>query len=233
MVQSVALDLMDDGKIQRGYIGVEITTVDETTAKAVGLDNVKGVHVNRVVKDGAASAAGVEVGDVILEIDDRPVGTSNELQNQIVLRRAGDKVKLTIWRGGKRISKNVTLKSLDGDGDVATATTGDGGAMDSAEPVKFKALGFSVAPLTKEQRKDYETEQGVLVTEVDNRGSVARRGLRPNSVILKADGKPVNSPGELKQILSTKNTGDGVLFVVKDKDGSKMAVTIEVPEDKS
>jgi S1-C subfamily serine protease len=105
--------------------------------------------------------------------------------------------------------------------------------MDSAEPVKFKALGFSVAPLTKEQRKDYETEQGVLVTEVDNRGSVARRGLRPNSVILKADGKPVNSPGELKQILSTKNTGDGVLFVVKDKDGSKMAVTIEVPEDKS
>ncbi len=232
MVQSVALDLMDDGKVQRGYIGVEITTVDETTAKAVGLDKVAGVHVRRVVKDGAAASAGIEIGDVILEIDGTPVNTSNELQNQIVLRRAGDKVKLNIWRDGKMITKTVTLKALDGDS-YADATAGESGSTDSSTPVKFKGLGFTASALTAEQRKEYETDYGVLVTDVEPRGAVARRGLRPNSVILKADGKQVNTPGELKQILSTKKAGDGVLFVVKDKDGSKMAVTIEVPEENS
>lgn len=233
MVRSVALDLMDDGKIERGYIGVEITTVDETTAKATGLEKVGGVYVNRVVKGGAAAAAGVEIGDVILEVDGKPVNTSNELQNQIVLRRAGDKVKLTVWRGGKRVYKTVTLKALDDNNNFTDAVTGSDRSSSAEEPVKFKGYGFTAAPLTSQQKQDYETEQGVIVTEVESRGLVARRGLRPNTVILKVDGKPVDSPQNLRKILASKKIGDGVMFVVKDKDGSKMAVTIEVPDDNS
>jgi len=234
MVRSVVEDLMDDGKIERGYIGVEITSVDETTAKAVGLDKVAGVHVNRVVKDGAAEAAGLEAGDVILQVDGKGVKTSNDLQNEIVLRRAGDNVALTVWRNGKTITKNVRLKSLDGSSDLAEATAGEATTKGSkAEPVTFKGMGFTVAPLTAEQKKEFDTKSGVAVTDVNNRGSVARRGLRPGTVILKADGKNVSTPGELKDILSGKKTGDGVLFVVKDKDGTKQAVTVEVTEENS
>lgn len=233
MVQSVALDLIDDGKIERGYIGIEISTVDETAAKAVGLDRVSGVQVNRVVKGGAAAAAGVEVGDVVLEVDGQAVHTSNDLQNQIVLRRAGDKVALTIWRNGKTISKSVTLKSLEGNDTVAEARSGDSSPSDSNGPQSFKGLGFTASTLTSTQQADFDTDHGVMVTDVESRGPMARRGLRPNTVILKADGKSVDSPSELKNILAKKKVGDGVLFVVKDKDGSKMAVTVEVPEENS
>lgn len=233
MVQSVAVDLIDDGKIERGYIGIEISTVDETAAKAVGLEKVSGVQVNRVVKGGAASSAGVEVGDVVLEVDGQPVRTSNDLQNQIVLRRAGDKVALTIWRNGKTITKNVTLKSLDGDDTIAEARSGDSDTPKSDGPQTFKGLGFTASALSSAQRKDFETDYGVMVTDVEGRGTMARRGLRANTVILKADGKAVDSPAELKRILASKKAGDGVLFVVKDKDGSKMAVTVEVPEENS
>ena len=232
MVESVARDLIDDGKIERGYVGVEITSVDETTAKAVGLSNVSGVHVNRVVKDGAAERAGIEVGDVILEVDGKEVKTSNDLQNEIVLRRAGDKVNLAIWRNGKRITKEVRLKSLDGDESFTEASTGDSPSS-RTEPVSFKGLGFTASPLDADTREEFDTKSGVVITSVDSRSAGARRGLKANTVILKADGKQVDSPSDLKKILSSKNPGDGVLFVVKDKDGSKMAVTIEVPEDNS
>ncbi len=232
MVKSVALDLIDDGKIERGYIGVEITSVDETAAKTVGLQRVAGVMVNKVVKGGAAAAAGLEEGDVILDVDGTPVKTSNELQNQIVLHRAGDRVTLKIWRDRKEISKTVTLKSLDDNGAFAEASN-DGKSGDrpssSADPVTFKDLGFTASPLTEDVKRDLDTKQGVLVTKVDARGVVARRGLQSGAVILKADGQIVNNPSDLKRILSNKAGGDGVMFVVKTRDG-KQAITVQVPE---
>lgn len=231
MVKSVAEDLIDDGKIERGYIGIEITSIDETSAKASGLDRVSGVLVNRVVKDGAASAAGIEVGDVILKVDNEPVRTSNDLQNQIVLRRAGDKVNLTIWRNGKEIVKSVRLKSLDSDATIAeNAHSGGSSEKSDSSPMQFQEYGFTASPLTEKQREEFNTDAGVVVSKIENRGAVARRGMRPNTVILKADGQTVSSPEQLKKILDKKRPGDGVLFVVKDKDGSKQAVTVEVPE---
>ncbi|MBU3741715.1 MAG: PDZ domain-containing protein [Candidatus Kapabacteria bacterium] len=233
MVKSVALDLIEDGKIQRGYIGIEITSVDETTAKTVGLPKVSGVMVNRVVKDGGAQAAGVEEGDVIMSVDGTPVKTSGDLQNQIVLHRAGDKVNLKLWRDGKEIAKSVVLKPVSDDGSFADVDLGGraGGPVDmeSSDPVTFKGLGFTAAELTEEARKDLQTSNGVLVTKVDMRGAVARRGLRQGCAIVKADGQSVSSPGQLKKILDKKNAGDGVLFVIKTKDG-KQAITVEMPE---
>ncbi|NQW30910.1 MAG: trypsin-like peptidase domain-containing protein [Ignavibacteria bacterium] len=234
MVRSVVLDLMDDGKIQRGYIGVEITTVDETTAKAVGLKNVAGVHVNRVVRDGAAASAGIEVGDVILKVDGESVKTSNDLQNEIVLRRAGDKVNLTIWRNGAEIVKSVKLKSLEGNSFAdAEVRAGEITTKPHDEPVSFKGLGFTASGLSQADKSQFDTKSGVIVSKVESRGVVARRGLRQGTLILKADGQNVTSPEQLNGILNSKKPGDGVLFVVKDKDGTKQAVTVEIPEDNS
>lgn len=234
MVRSVASDLIDDGRIERGYIGVEITSVDETTAKTAGLDKVSGVFVAKVVKGGAGEAAGLQEGDVILDVDGTPVRTSNDLQNQIVLRRAGDRVNLRVVRDGKQMTKTVTLKALDGS--IADASSARGKAGDSDEsgsdPVNFKDLGFTVGPLTEKARTDVDVSSGVLITKIDNRGVVARRGLREGSVIVKVDGKSVNSPSELKKILGSKKAGDGVLFIVQTKDG-RTAVAVEVPEEQS
>jgi len=236
MVKSIALDIMDDGKVDRGYIGVQITSVDETAAKTAGLDKVSGVFVNSVVKGGAAESAGIEVGDIILEVDGTSVRTSNDLQNQIVLRRAGDKVTLRMMRAGKSITKTVTLKTLDGDtfADASSEKSGKAGDSEASSnsPVSFKDLGFTAGSLTDEIRKEIETDNGVVVTKIEPRSAVARRGLRQGSVILKVDGRDVNSPGDLKRVLDKKKAGDGVLMVIKTKDG-RQAITVEIPEDQS
>jgi serine protease Do len=231
MMRSVVLDIIDDGKIERGYIGVEITSVDEASAKAVGLPKVAGVNVNKVVKGGAAEAAGIEAGDVILDVDGRSVKSSNELQSEIVLRRAGDKVNLKIWRDGREITKTVRLKAPN-DNDVAAndARSGDEEAFDANEPVAFKDLGFSVTPLSGDQKSSFGVSQGVFVTKVERSGRMAYRGLRSNTVILKADGKEITSPSQLRKIISAKSPGDGVMFVVKNGDGSKQAISVQMPE---
>ena len=231
MMRSVVLDIIDDGKIERGYIGVEITSVDEASAKAVGLPKVAGVNVNKVVKGGAAEAAGIEAGDVILDVDGRSVKSSNELQSEIVLRRAGDKVNLKIWRDGREITKTVRLKAPN-ESDVASndARNENDEQFDVNEPVAFKDLGFSVSPLSGEQRSSFGVSQGVYVTKVERTGRMAYRGLRSNTVILKADGKEISSPSQLKRIISAKSPGDGVMFVIKNGDGSKQAISVQMPE---
>jgi len=235
MVRSIALDIIEDGVVDRGYIGVQITTVDETTAKSAGLDKITGVFVNTVIKNGAAESAGIEEGDIILDVDGTPVKSSNDLQNQIVLRRAGDKVNLRIHRNGKEITKSVTLKALDGDSFASAVPSKKGKAGESKDdgtPVQFKHLGFTAAGLTAEVRKEVETESGVFVSKVEPRGAVARRGMRQGSVILKVDGRDVRTPAELKRVIEGKKTGDGVLFVIKTKDG-RQAITVEMPEEQS
>jgi serine protease Do len=115
IVKAVVSDLIVDGKINRGYIGVQIQTVDATYAKSLGLNEIGGVLVQRVIKDGPAEKAGLEVGDVILEFDGKAVKSSNELQSLIVKRHANDVVNLTIWRDGKKIYKSVKLEPREQD----------------------------------------------------------------------------------------------------------------------
>jgi S1-C subfamily serine protease len=96
--------------------------------------------------------------------------------------------------------------------------------------VSFKDLGFSVSPLTGEQKSTFGVSQGVFVTKVERTGRMSYRGLRSNTVILKADGKEVASPSQLKKIITAKSPGDGVMFVIKNSDGSKQAISVQMPE---
>lgn len=231
LVRSVAMDLLDDGKVNRGYIGVQISTVDEAQAKALGLSEVSGVMVNDVVKGGAGEAAGIEPGDVILELDGDPVRTSNELQSRVAQRRAGQQVKLTLWRNGKRVVKTATLRSNEQDDSVAEARNPRGGEPEKAEPkeLPMKDLGITLAPLDEKQRKDADIKGGIVITSVDPASDVARtRKLFKGDIIISIDRKPVGSLREAEQILSAKRAGEAALLQVKSKGGTRM-VGIEIP----
>jgi serine protease Do len=231
LVRSVIEDLIEDGEIDRGYIGVSIKTLDATEAKAVGLDKVRGVLVSDVLKDSPAEKAGIERGDVILKLDDKPLNSSNELQSLVALRRAGDKVKLTIWRDGKELIKTVTLKPRDEDKTTASADTkGESDEKNKpGEPIRFKELGFAVEPLTDDIKKDYDVENGVVITNVERYSVASDRGLFPNGVITKVDKQTVKSPEQLSDIIRSKKPGEAILLQVKYKDNTQI-VAIEIPD---
>ena len=110
LAKTVAEDLIKNGEVNRGYIGVQITRVDAATAKAVGLDKPRGIMVQSVVEDGAASKVDIKPGDIILQIDDKELYLENELQSYVATLRAGTKVKLIIYRDGEKLERYVTLK---------------------------------------------------------------------------------------------------------------------------
>ncbi len=233
LMKAVALDIIEDGKVDRGYIGISLRPVDEVSAKSLKLDKVAGALVDDILKDSPAEKAGIEAGDVILELDGKPVNSSSDLQSLVAQRRAGDKVNLKIWREGKSITKSVTLKKRDDDklasnDEGVTGSTSDNDEDNSNGTVSFKDLGFTVAPLTQKNKEDLDVEQGVLVSKVDNYSPASQRGLFPGLAIVKADKQTISKTGQIKKLMKDRQ-GEVVRLQVKSKDGSRL-VFLEIPK---
>jgi serine protease Do len=234
LLKTVAADLIATGTVRRGYIGVEIQTVDQTMANALKLPDAKGVFVQRAVKGGAAEAAGVKEADVILSVDGREVNASNELQSYIATKHIGDVVTLKIFRDGSTIEKKLTLRARDEKPVAARSTDADdeeGEESTASAPKveKFDGLGLSVRAMTTEEKKELGVERGVLVADVKPYGEAFNRFLRQNQVILEADRKPVNSPADLKKIVDGKKAGDSLLLRVR-LDDQITFIAIQIPK---
>jgi len=233
LLKVVAQDLIENGEVRRGYIGVSISAVDPTTGKAMGLKEGKGVFVQRVIPGGAGDRAGVQTEDIILSVDGKEVNEANELQAIVATKRPGDVVTLKIWRDKKEIEKKVTLRPREEDKTVASA--GDQGdeqekpeAASSSE-VTFDAIGMTVRSLTSQEKRELDLDTGVLVASVTPYGEAFNRNFRQNQVILEADRKPVASAGELKKLMDSHKTGDAILFKVRADRQNTIYLSLELP----
>jgi serine protease Do len=237
LARSVAEDLIRFGKIRRGYIGVNIQSVDETTAKAIGLDRAKGVLIQGIVDDGAAKAAGLREGDVILSVDGREVNQSNELQSFIARKHPGDEVKLKVFRDGKTFDKILTLKERKDDktasnDDGASERDEEGDARDnSLKSLTFEGLGFSVALPTREQKKNAGIDNGIVVQNVRTYSEAFDRGLRDGDIIVEADKKELSSAREFKQIVDKRKPGDALLLRVKKGSDRTVFIALQIPKE--
>jgi len=233
LLKVVAADLIEHGEVRRGYIGVSIGPIDKTMADALGLGEARGVIVQSLVAGGAAEVAGVQSGDVILSIDEKEVNAPNELQSYVATRRPGDEVTLSIFRGGKSIQKRVTLRMRD-EGPASVAASESEGEERGAAPeleseVELTDLGMSVRPMTAQEKRELGSEGGVVVTKVRPYGEAFNRGIRSNQVIVEADRKAVESPGQLKEIVERHKAGESLLLRVQTPDAVAF-IAVQIPE---
>jgi len=231
LAKSVANDLIANGKVSRGYIGVQISEVDAATAKAVGLGEPRGVLVQDIVEGGSASKADIKEGDIILKVDQKETNQANELQSYVASKRAGTVVKLTIFRDGKQIERDVTLKTRDGEDTktVASSNKLKKGKDVDAKEMSFDNIGLTVRNLTGDEREEYKVKSGLMITSVKNYGKAFNQGLAAGAVIVSADKKELNSVSELKNIYDNKK-GDAILLKVVDGKGNSRLVGIDIPK---
>ncbi|MCX6173799.1 MAG: Do family serine endopeptidase [Ignavibacteriales bacterium] len=231
LAKSVANDLIANGKVSRGYIGVQISEVDAATAKAVGLGEPRGVLVQDIVEGGSASKADIKEGDIILKVDQKETNQANELQSYVASKRAGTVVKLIIFRDGKQIERDVTLKARDGDESKAVTASNklNKGKDVDAKEMSFDNIGLTVRNLTGDEREEYNVKNGLLITSVKNYGKAFNQGLAAGAVIISADKKEMNSVSELKAIYDNKK-GDAILLKVVDGKGNSRLVGIDIPK---
>jgi serine protease Do len=231
IVKSVVSELIKSGKVNRGYIGINIISVDETTAKGLGLEHAKGVLVQGVVKGGAGEDAGIKMGDVILSVDGKNVDAANELQTIVGSHHPGDVVRLTLFRDGKNIEKDVTLKPRDESVSI-NEPINNGMRNESNEgevaTKSIKSLGINIANIDNSVKRKLNINSGVVVTAVERFSEAFLRGIREGYVIVEANKQKVNDVNDFVEIINSKKEGDTVLLNVLTPDGQERIIVVQL-----
>lgn len=232
LAKTVSKEIIAYGKVNRGYIGVNIGEVDNAMAKSLGLDKPKGVIVQGIVPGGAAEDADIKSGDVILKIDGKEVNKPNELQSYVASKSAGTTVTLTIFRDKKEIERKVKLKPRDQKekNEPVSKKDTDKQKDSKRESINLENIGLTVRNLTSKEKETYKTDNGVFITDVKNFSKADEQRLFRGLVILEADRKAIKDVDDFKRIIDYKK-GDAVLLKVQDAEGNTRFVGLEIPQE--
>ncbi len=223
IAKEVAEDIIQHGRVLRPYIGVEISDIDQTTAKALGLKEPEGVLVQSVVHGSPAEKAGIKGGDVILKFDGMTIHHGNQLQALVASKSPGQKATVEIFRNGKTETKTVILEERKGETFASISGSGSSGSAD------LSSLGLSVQNASKDSLKKYDAKYGVVVTNVQPTSEAFNRGLQQGDLIISVDNKPIRSSADLKAIVKSKKPGDALLFRVKTPAKVSEYLALEIP----
>ncbi|MCS6832931.1 MAG: Do family serine endopeptidase [Flammeovirgaceae bacterium] len=201
IASKVMEDLLKYGKVQRGFLGVTIRSLDGKLAKELGIDITEGVYVEGFAENSAAKDAGLKEKDIITAVDDKVVKSSPELQEIVGRKRPGDKVTLTILRDGKEKKIEVTLRTKEGETKLITK---------SESGSKLEELGAEFEDLTDAEKRKAGIAGGVKVKKLLPGKLRNQTDIREGFVITKVDKKPIRNKKELEEAL--KNSEGGVLI---------------------
>jgi len=232
LAKNVAKEIIAYGKVNRGYIGVNIGEVDNAIAKSVGLDKPRGIIIQGIVEDGAASKTDLKEGDIILSVDGKEVNQPNELQSYIASKSAGTTISLKIFRDGKEVERKVTLKSRDNNEKTELALNDNGIESKSeskSSSATFESIGLSVKNMSAKEKESYKIDNGILITSVKDYSKSFDQRLDKDFVIVEVDKKKINDVDSFEKAIDSKK-GKAVLIKVQDKDGNSRFVGLEIPE---
>nr|WP_322980759.1 DegQ family serine endoprotease [Pseudomonas sp. C11] len=193
VAMQVADQLKAGGKVTRGWLGVVIQEVNKDLAESFGLEKPAGALVAQVLEDGPADKGGLQVGDVILSLDGKPIIMSADLPHLVGNLKPGEKAELDVVRDGSRKKISVTIGTLPEEGQEIAANGMPGGELSN------NRLGVTVVELTAEQKKGLDLKGGVVVKDVLD-GPAAMIGLRPGDVITHLNNQAIDSTSTFTQV---------------------------------
>jgi serine protease Do len=193
VAEKVEKQIVKNGKVERGLLGVMIQHVNKGLAQSFGLDKPQGALVGSVEHGGPAAKAGLESGDIILKFNGKKIENSNQLPPLVANMAPGSKVKLDIWRNGKHKQISVVLGNLNNSKLASNSNSGPS--------YKKSRLGVAVRPLTPEERKQENVNKGGLLVE-NVGGPAAKAGIEPGDVILSLNGQRVYKVAQLRKLIS-------------------------------
>ena len=217
VAKDVVQDLIKDGKVERGWLGVQIQPVSKDIAESLGLSEASGALVVAPQAGSPGDKAGIKQGDIITALNGDTIKDARDLSRRIGALAPNTKVELSLWRAGKSQPVTVTLGDLaSDDASKAAATPNDdkSGGQTSSEKV-LSSLGLTVAPS--------EDGTGLAVTDVDPDSDAAARGLKAGETITSVNNQQVASAADVEKILeqAKKDGRSKALFQVQTEQGSR------------
>lgn len=208
----VVQDLIDDGSVQRGWLGVQIQPVTGDIAESLGLESNDGALVAEAQDGSPAKAAGVESGDVITDVNGTKVTSPRELSRLVAGLEPNAAAKLTIWRDGASQEIEVELGEMPGT-EAQAAVQAPAAAPEEGE--MLENFGLTVTPA--------EDGNGVVVTDVQPDSDAAERGIEAGDVILEVSSAAISSAGDIEKAVDDASRAGrkSVLFQIEREDNSR------------
>lgn len=208
LAKNVMDQLIEHGKVVRGWLGVGIQSVNAEVAESLGMKEIVGALVSQVMKESPAEKAGLQEYDVIKEVDGKRIEDAQELTNLIASYQPSTEINIEILRDGKMKSMSVKLDEWPESNSETPRTS---------QPDVLGRLSLKVSDLTKslQRRFRYEGEEGVFITHVQSGSQADEINLQPGDLIIEVNRKRVKSVHDLDKILTNVQAEDIVLFYVK------------------
>ena len=223
MAKQILLELKDTGEVARGWLGVAIQEVSPEIARAVGLDEARGAMVSAVYPDDPADKAGVEKGDIILEINSESIDDPRGLTRLIGSLKPDAKVVIVVWRDAKKVELVTKLEKRSQDHITSLGQEGE----DSHEAQD--RLGLVLKEITPDMQRQFNLEDttGVLVVDIDPNGSAAGSKIRKMDIIKEVKGTAVNRLDDYLDAIEGLKKGQTVLLLV-ERDTKPLYVAVDV-----
>jgi serine protease Do len=215
LARNVMNQILKNGKVTRAYMGILPQDVTQAMAKAFSEKEAKGVVVGDVTASSPAQEAGVQRGDIILELNGKPVADSNQLRMTISMMEPDTTVKLKLIRNGS--PRELSVKLAEMPTETAKLKSGEEGVEKALDGVEVSNLNPEIA----EQLNLPSSTKGVVVTDVDPSSKMADAGLRKGDVIQEVNHQSVKSVSELQSAI--RKGGSGPLFLV-NRDGRTLFI---------
>ncbi len=200
LAQRVVGDIIQYGSAQRAYMGVSIAEITDKVAKQLDLKEIEGVYVANVVAQGAADKAGIQQGDIILQIEGQAVNTTGELIGKIAQYHPGEIVSVLVkTKKGNKIY-DVCLQNIDGNTDIKA---------NKREDNYVQKLGASFKQPSAELQNLLGIDYGMQIATL-NPGILSKKGIKKGLIVLKLNQQKVKDTKDIQRIIN--NTGDGLLI---------------------
>ncbi|MEA1050830.1 Do family serine endopeptidase [Lamprobacter modestohalophilus] len=221
----IIADLQTKGRVDRGWLGVQIQPVTEEIAASLGLPETRGVLVADVISGTPAEAAGISSGDVILEAAGERMQEYRDLTKLIAGIDAGEQINLVLFRSGQTLTLPVTIGEMPSE-DMAQAASGNEPAGD--EP----RIGLYLAPLTPELRAERGLDadtSGVLVAQVAPGSPAQVAGIKAGSLISMVGQQPVTQPSQVVEAVKQAAAADRPSVLLRvEQDGEQRFVAVPI-----
>lgn len=202
LVMQIKDQLVKNGKVTRGRIGVVIQSVTQDLAESFGMKAPKGAIVSQVEKDGPAAKAGLQEGDIITAVNGKAIDDSVDMPVIIGSMAPGSIAKLSIIRNNKDMTLDVKVEEAPN----------ESASSNASKTAAANKLGVTVRPLNDEEKAKAETE-GLLVTE--STGAARKAGIREGDIIVNVNGVKIKKTDDLARVLE-KNKNLRVLVQRRD-----------------
>lgn len=205
IVSKVVEDIIAYGTVQRGWLGIQVGSVNSELARQENLAVNEGAFVSGfgdMEEKSAAKEAGIKSGDVIVKLDESPIKSSTALIEYVGRKRPGDKISVTVNRKGKEIVIPVTLKNREG----------KFGTIKREEKDVVASLGMELEDVDSKTLKALDLSNGVKVKALAHGKIEKYTDMRAGFIITRIDNKAVGSAKEVDAILKSKKPGDQIIF---------------------